>query len=693
MLNQKMSFDGFRMLKAGSKIIEFTAHSKLKVFDMRMFTGGSLLSSAEAWGVPKQFMKSDFNHDKVFNWASAMKHREEVTEYLELDVLCLGHLFQNYWLAQWKNFGVDMSLCQTGTQMALRAWESTCPVLHEIYKPKMGLDEESDRAAYYGGRVMCQYQSYTSSQWDTKREALQLPQLLKYDDVTDYLVLIDANSLYPTAQRFNQYAHGQWSYDEVEEERQEALCHRLNHCEDVEEVTEEMKYRCYKVNITCPKDLLTSFLITKNKDGSIKHSLEDIVEQWYWGCELEEAIILGYRITHVHMVKRFEKLSSLFSNFVTKCYQGRKDAEAARKPDQALGFKMAMNSVTGKFGQKTRNFSTNIYPSDFKPSKKSENFFRESMNRIQDYHFFFSNDNHNNAVMITTENDKKGPTQPIYLSGQILAYARVLMSKTMRLCDSYRNPARAIYYTDTDSLVLPSICIPDLTAAGLIGPDLGQFKCDVTDSTKLESFGKIVRAVWSATKGPYSLIYIKPDGVNKKGEAVPEAYWEKVRLKGIPHPSNPTKYLCDNVRSFQDEMNAMAKEGKHTKDLSLILSHALQWKNNNRTTSLSPQVIGTGNYYIVEPVDNEDPDKRWISKRINLFLIKQMMEKEYHVYCCFGGMKRQFFSTAEDDLLRIKPDFIQRQLSKTDWWGKSKRQFALGHTPESLTYPPFFEFQ
>ena len=56
----------------------------------------------------------------------------------------------------------------------------------------------------------------------------------------------------------------------------------------------------------------------------------------------------------------------------------------------------------------------------------------------------------------------------------------------------------------------PSECLPDLAKAGFIGDELGQLKCDLTDSTDVETFARIVRGIWSATKGPYSLLYVKP---------------------------------------------------------------------------------------------------------------------------------------------------------------------------------------
>ena len=227
----------------------------------------------------------------------------------------------------------------------------------------------------------------------------------------------------------------------------------------------------------------------RDAKGNIHHTLHDKVGQWYWGCELREAIELGYKVTLIIEMKTFMKRDYIFDKYVTKCWEGR--LKSLKGSAQNLAFKFAMNALTGKFGQ--ASFPTNkaIYSTDYEPSKKMDQHFQEMIQKVVDFEPIFSPDGYNAAIILEVENEQLGPKYPIYLSAQILAYARVHMSRIMRyeffkkhvilanvhrICDCYRNPCRAIYYTDTDSLLMPSETLPALDAARLIGNGLGQLK-------------------------------------------------------------------------------------------------------------------------------------------------------------------------------------------------------------------------
>lgn len=490
--------------------MKFAHHSKLQVHDLYLFIGGKLADACKSWGVPAEFSKTEFDHSKVYDMNSAMEHEEEVSEYLKYDVVSLAHLFKIYHTTMWKCFSVDMNLCVSPAQFAVKAWSGGNDYCAKIYVPHKGKEEDDDRAAYYGGRVMCQYKGYESTDFDEKQLSYY------YDQIEDYLVLGDVNSLYPAAQMFNQYAYGRWKYIEGNEEYLDRLIRR--HPDD----QDWLLRTCFCVDVTCPKDLMTSFLMERDSKGNIVHDLHDKVKQWYWGCEIEEAIVLGYVVTKIHEMKTFSNRDYIFKDYVSKCWQGRQ--RTLKGSAQNLCFKFAMNSLTGKFGQ--RSFDTNraIYSTDHEPSKKMEQNFQEMLSRVVDFQPIFTAEGYNSAIMLDIENEQKGPRYPIYLSAQILAYARVHMSKIMRAGQCYRHWCRAIYYTDTDSLLMPSECLPDLEKAGFIGDELGQLKCDLTDSTDPQTFARIVRGIWSATKGPYSLLYVKPGDGN---------LWEKVRVKGI----------------------------------------------------------------------------------------------------------------------------------------------------------------
>jgi hypothetical protein len=127
---------------------------------------------------------------------------------------------------------------------------------------------------------MCQYKQYLSSDW--------VPGLKNYDYdlIDDYLVLGDVNSLYPAAQYQNLYAHGKWTYHVGTE-------HHLKQINEQLFSKEAFARCCFCVDVECPRDLITSFLMERDpKTGLIVHSLEPKEKQWYWGCD-EEMMIFG----------------------------------------------------------------------------------------------------------------------------------------------------------------------------------------------------------------------------------------------------------------------------------------------------------------------------------------------------------------------------------------------------------------
>ena len=277
----------------------------------------------------------------------------------------------------------------------------------------------------------------------------------------------------------------------------------------------------------------------------------------------------------------------------------------------------------------------------------------------------FTENGQNSAIILEVENENQNPSYPIYLSGQILAYSRVIMSRIMRLIDAYRNPQRAIKYTDTDSLLMARECLDDLIKADLIGKNLGQIKCDLNENfTHPRSFAKIVKGIWAATKGPYSLIYVLPED---------SVLWEKVRVKGIPHPSHPFQYH-DPLRMHQ------------TQSVLRLYPLIERWLQDPMRWDLPCGVIGKQFYYF------KTDEEKYFATHINFKIIEMMMNKEGSLFAFYGGMKR-CFEDACGQILLVKPDVVQRTACKTDWWTQGKRIFRLGQeSPFDLSYPPGYEF-
>lgn len=367
------------IINAG-RIIAFNQHPKLKVHDLYLFIQSSLEDACQNWGVPQDISKRKFDHSKIYDWESAERHREEVLEYLKYDVLSLCELYRIFSKCMFDCFGVDINHAVTPSHYAVQCWASMCPMIEEIYIPHAGKEMDDDRAAYRGGRVSCQRREFISSQWD------QLDSL-SYEEITSFLVQPDVNSLYPSEQVANDYAYGKWEYiffpNADSEEHHDML--RLIHCEMSKDV---MTRTCFKVDVICPRDLITPFLLSRDDKGKLVHDLLDKKNEWYWGCEVMEAVILGYRFVRCHEIKRFEKSGDLFSKYVNLCWQGRKDNPAPSVKN--ICFKYAMNRLTGKFGQNVSETNTFLYSLAVNNNAQRKNIgtqeqFEKMMDRVVNF--------------------------------------------------------------------------------------------------------------------------------------------------------------------------------------------------------------------------------------------------------------------------------------------------------------------
>lgn len=659
MIDNRMIVDSQKIVKCNGKIFSFNHSNTLKVHDLCLFIKSSLKEGCVNWGVPLDKSKTEFDHDKVYDIDSALQHETEVRDYLKYDVISLAELFSIYHDTMWKCFSMDINTCMTPAQYAIKVWSSTLSPtkdrkteadITEIYVPHAGKEEEDDRAAYYGGRVMCQYKEFYSLDYEEASS-----HYYNYDNIEDYLILGDVNSLYPAAQVEFGYAYGKWKY--------------INPIEGSDEYAEyitnlnyglhfEWTRRCmFRVDVQCPKDLLTSFLMARDSHGNLIHSLDDKVDIWYWGTELDEAQKLGYVITKIYEIKEFEKFAFLFKDYVMTCWEGRQASKS--KSAKNLAFKFAMNSLTGKFGQKSHPTSTSIYNCDFDPKPKASQQFEQMIDNIVDFIPMFNQNGENNCLILETLNANRGPTYPIYLSAQILANSRVIMSSIMRDGDCYRNRDNAIYYTDTDSIVIPPGAKELLEAKGHFGTKLGQIKCDLNPNFGNPGrFAKIVRAIWGATKGPYSLVFVLPDD---------HILTEKVKMKGIPHTDKFFKH-------HDDERKILAEEEKDLFNrMDTWLIDPLKYK--------CPADVISKRFYLFKT-----KEQMYFAGHVNFKMIKKIMKREGELYAFFGTMKKSFYND-QGSYLSIKPSAVKRSVGKSNWWEEGKHRIGTESGDESLTYP------
>lgn len=220
----------------------------------------------------------------------------------------------------------------------------------------------------------------------------------------------------------------------------------------------------------------------------------------------------------------------------------------------------------------------------------------------------FAEDGSNAALIMEVTNPSPHPSYPIYLSAQILANSRVYMSRIYRKLNSYHSPDHAIYYTDTDSLILHARCLPIMEECQLIGSDLGQLSCDLTDPFK-GKFAKILAAVWAAPKGPYALAYVSADN---------PTLMEKVKAKGIPHPEGPFPY----GEEIDIEANINEDEKAEWWEKLSLMDRVRAWMKDPDHLEPPVEAIGQKFYYW------QHQEEAYFAKHINRKMIQLMMTNE-----------------------------------------------------------------
>ena len=163
-----------------------------------------------------------------------------------------------------------------------------------------------------GGRVLPQQKFWMSS------HASAIPH---FDEVHDYLRLLDCNSLYPWAMLSNTFPTGRYTIvrDGLE---QRHLIFR-----DLWTATEpDWLNSMFEVDVRCPTNLLTPFLSARSPTGGLLYDLLPKERERYYGFELLHAVReLNYDVTKVHSEWRWLQPNALplFVTYVEKLYQVR----------------------------------------------------------------------------------------------------------------------------------------------------------------------------------------------------------------------------------------------------------------------------------------------------------------------------------------------------------------------------------
>lgn len=703
LLQKKVQIDQRSLLISGNNILAIKFKTKrgwLQLKDLSKFLTGSLALCCKNFGLSKDLSKTDFDHLKMVNWDAVYKHQEECSEYLTMDVISLRALHQTFAKQIFEILGIDLMKYMTLTQAGYASWTAKLDKKIHIYKTPVA-EEKIMRDMYKGGRVLCGRKQWQSSFYakimQERRDYMVVDEeLMKenpdlssifcmvedgecisqelYNEIDDYLVYADVNSLYPAVQISTDWPllnskTGQLVQDlkeEINTVAKEQLSffphdkHKIIYLDynsiDEQQFRLELNERhilqkekwhrtgvC--VDIICPDDLTVAFLMTKHpKTGEVVQDLLPKNETWYTGPELWEASILGYKITRIHAICEWEKSSPMFQSYVLPIYE-MKSGQNSDGPKRAAA-KALLNALTGKFGQKNIPKSVVLFDPEEEIKVDVVNLTRIVNEKGQTLKFY----------ALENKEFQYSPF-PIELSAWILSLARVYMSILLRKMGIERGhgPYKNEYcysplYSDTDSLILHISSWLKLDDNLKGDKKLGQLKLEIN--------GKIISFVCLANK-TYSFTYV--DAETKKIMCIS-------KTKGIPHGGDAYN-ACQHYVSTQEEQT---RATSHSKFLQ------------NRRDKLFPSFIFAPNSLNIKSrayvfKDAITKEVQFVCSKIPHEFLYQILDRSWTMECVFGGMVRQFKPGGLENLF-IAPETKSRSLCITDWWGQKKRIHSIWDT-------------
>ena len=158
------------------------------------------------------------------------------------------------------------------------------------------------------------------------------------------------------------------------------------------------------------------------------------IKKWITHIEIRKALEIGYKIKNVEETIFYKQTKPYFKEFVETMYKLRTKYKKENSPYEQV-VKLMMNSLYGKFGQKTVE-ETQIY---FRDKIKTEEEEKEIYAKAKEY------EPQTDILYCSEEKEYNGQCQiPIWVS-YISAHARILMYDYINHED--------VIYTDTDSVI------------------------------------------------------------------------------------------------------------------------------------------------------------------------------------------------------------------------------------------------
>lgn len=616
------------LIKKGKRTVTFSVvlgqGRTMRFRDAMLFIMDSLANACKAFNVPSKYQKGDFDHGKVYSWATAEQWRHEVVPYLKNDVQSLRYILCSFGNLYAVHYHLDVCEYITLPHLSRNAWLLQCKAMTEKIVLPTVPEYERFRPIIRGGR--CQPQI---DRW----ELAGCPDHPSWNDVEHKgKILLDANSLYPTVMA--QYRGGLFPSGAYKILEGHVLNNRhLDFLDDFK--IKEVEWSMFEVDVNCPNDLLTPYLISRNAAQEVCYDLLPKRGQFYFGFSLLHAITLGYQVLRVHTEWRWLAENCgrqpVFRDFILKNVQLRKDNPAPSSLNYIA--KTSSNAVYGGTIIKIVDENLQLIPvTDIARWTRLADLGHD-LQPITD------SDNSVMAYLVKTPKQNiKITCQAIHLGGGILDLSKLFMSeKFFCLVDAYRNPAMMVDYQDTDSALGPAAWLPLLEDAGMIGDELGQFKDDLGG-------GRVVKFIALGPK-TYCLIYLS----QKDGKV-----YCKTRMKAIPHDGRP-RYMPEGIH----------EQDRHRPELLLVIDNLISHAKDN-TLHVDPRFKA----YLLTYADG----RREAIDRVGYSSFRGLLIGEItEVTTYFGMFKTYYANTNFGQGLSIAPLYVQRSVLAESWWAKGKR--------------------
>lgn len=636
----------------------YTKKGQLTIKDIGKFFTGSLDFNCKGFGLDKEDSKSFFDHGKVNNWEDFYEHYDERMLYLKQDVISQKKLYDLLAEDIWNDYHLNIDNFVSLSQLAYACFSSTLKGFEMVKTSNE--DEEAFREAYRGGRMVLTRPFWFSSDYEEIIQNFNNYDFLKtkFNDIDDYLLYLDKNSLYPSVMASEtkkiKYPCGAYEKIIVNQENHSSLLQHINNKDKLPLAIEFWDSKIVQVDVNCPKNIYVGFLMSRNKEGRNIQDLNPKKNAWYTGSEIIEAILVGYVVTKIHAYYQFKYYKEIFNEFIMRNW--KKKAEAVRDTAPYMTSKMNMNALSGKFGQKKQPKKIRILTgSDIKAYYLSKDDTQILWNREEDEIV---------GLIVKEKNEVKYSSYPIQLSTVTLGKSKVSMSSFMREANAYHDPEMVPYYGDTDSLIMHRK-VKEVADKKEFGKELGQMKDEYPDS-------RIFAIIVLAPK-MYMKLFLEFSKKRQRYEILCN-----FTSKGIPH-------MKQSYEAFKD-YRVPPLVAEHAIQIFHFIERRKDFNHHEKQRWNGPVYLKSP-YYIT--IFNGKNGKEYeVKDRVTWNDLIYVMKREAEIHLIYGTMTRSLKTEVDYENVGITIDYNKREISSELWWDKGSRLFDPSVTEKNILSIP-----